>query len=611
MNQNCDPKSKKANDDKYICNPKTGRWVLRTGKIGQEIIGKIKIDSPKKIVIQKKSEKLPVQKTFVASNYLEYAQFKRKYPIGRKISEGSFHNLYESGSYMINELSISEPKFEAFIREIDFYSAHDHPCILKIIDFSFDSFAKKTYFSIPKAQNIIDAYTKDLITLRQIASDLIDVLQFLHSDAVAHRNIKPANVVYFEGKACLINFGIARQCKHYQNDGLFFEGSAYTLGYRDPEVDFKTYNSIKCDLYALAKTLMAIHFKQNLLPDEYIYTLFSFEDSDLNDFIRQCTLPINQRPSAQSLANHKIIERKYQSKVLETPTLPIDPNCGKILVILCEWLLSVGNQFKLHSRTMFLTLHLVHRSLSLMVPGYKEKNKIQLVGLCCLQLACAINDEIQDFRVLSGIADNAYHVDAIAPMCVRIMGALKGIVHTVNYWDFASCFEDLPVFLEDVFKCKYTPIITRHPLNLPTSKDVPFSRVYKIFKKKFGQSMLNTLKANVHETYEPETIEPAIVRPIKGRVPQFNCNDVLLFISDLTDQFDLNEIWKRSGSFVANPHCLQQLDLYTAIKFYNLMKNHAHTAQLLPRLVKFNLKVHKDYPFLKQNLHPFKATLRN
>ena len=42
----CSSKSKLASDPKYICNPKTGRWVLKEGKLGREILA---IQPPKKV----------------------------------------------------------------------------------------------------------------------------------------------------------------------------------------------------------------------------------------------------------------------------------------------------------------------------------------------------------------------------------------------------------------------------------------------------------------------------------------------------------------------------------------------------------------------------------
>ena len=190
------------------------------------------------------------------------------------------------------------------------------------------------------------------------------------------------------------------------------------------------------------------------------------------------------------------------------------------------------------------------------------------------------------------------------------MGALHGIVHIVNYWDFASCLEDLPIFLEDVLKCTYIPTVTRKPLNLSTSKDVGFTTVYKIFKEKMGKSILDTLKINVNKAYELELMVPSIVRPIKGEVPKFNCKDVIKFIEFYKNKFDWSRFYERSGLIISNPQCLQQLDLDTAIKFYNIMKNQ-QVVHLLPRLVKFDYKVHKNYPFALNKVHPFQTTLKD
>lgn len=61
MSKICDPQSIKAKDDKYICNPKTGRWVLRTGKIAQELMATYQSQKiplkPKTASTQKVSQK--------------------------------------------------------------------------------------------------------------------------------------------------------------------------------------------------------------------------------------------------------------------------------------------------------------------------------------------------------------------------------------------------------------------------------------------------------------------------------------------------------------------------------------------------------------------------
>ena len=45
MSKSCNSSSPKAKDDKYICNEKTGRWVLKSGTIGQVFSKKVTMSS--------------------------------------------------------------------------------------------------------------------------------------------------------------------------------------------------------------------------------------------------------------------------------------------------------------------------------------------------------------------------------------------------------------------------------------------------------------------------------------------------------------------------------------------------------------------------------------
>ena len=58
---NCNPKHNKANDPDYICNPKTGRWVKKTGDIGKALLSTSIIDIP--IVVRSKSKIPLIMKT--------------------------------------------------------------------------------------------------------------------------------------------------------------------------------------------------------------------------------------------------------------------------------------------------------------------------------------------------------------------------------------------------------------------------------------------------------------------------------------------------------------------------------------------------------------------
>lgn len=60
----CNQALAKASDNKYVCNPETSRWVLKTGKIGRELIGTKK--PTKKCKVEKKFTKLVIGKEWKA-----------------------------------------------------------------------------------------------------------------------------------------------------------------------------------------------------------------------------------------------------------------------------------------------------------------------------------------------------------------------------------------------------------------------------------------------------------------------------------------------------------------------------------------------------------------
>lgn len=513
------------------------------------------------------------------SGYVPYEQFFHLYSFKDVIGKGTYGEVFASANKLsiVKASDITEyPHFEAFIRELDFYSSFDHPCIFKISHFSYNEANERSYFAMPKGMNIREAYKAKKITLRQIASDLLDILKFLNNNAIAHCDLKPANVVYYDGKAYLIDYGLAKHCDSYQSGEIVFTGAAYTTGYRDPEVDFKSFNSIKCDLYALAKTLWAIDNDDDSIPENNIYTLTPLKnkDPDMDNFLQLCTLPLKQRSFANDpiLTKHKIIERSYQSKILETPVLPVDPNCGGIFAKISEWIVEISNKLGVSSRTAFLAVHLIHRSLSIVLPDYstnkETKTKIQLLGMCCFEMACSINDEAQDYEDLTYLSAGFYKPEEIVPMCMKILASLNGIVQTLTYWDYASCLEDLPVFLTEILKCAYQTKLTPSVSDLPTSKAGPFEKAFELWKKGIHSTGSNNISKytidNVHTKYTMRMI-PAVVRPIYGSAPKLTQSQINHYFEKIymaydaknpkksqTDLWTMGDLMERMGLIVHN-----------------------------------------------------------
>lgn len=62
----CNSKSDKAKDSKYICNEKTGKWVLKTGKIGQLISATKTKPVVKQVISPSKQQVKPVVKQVIS-----------------------------------------------------------------------------------------------------------------------------------------------------------------------------------------------------------------------------------------------------------------------------------------------------------------------------------------------------------------------------------------------------------------------------------------------------------------------------------------------------------------------------------------------------------------
>ena len=111
----CNPKLKSAKNKNYICNPKTGRWVKKDGKIGKQLLSsrekiplKLKT-SPKEKELQKN-----IQDLVTSISFEEYEH-----------EEGSITEQYGTPTLVINTLIYFEKKYpkllciDQAIKELD------------------------------------------------------------------------------------------------------------------------------------------------------------------------------------------------------------------------------------------------------------------------------------------------------------------------------------------------------------------------------------------------------------------------------------------------------------------------------------------------------------
>ncbi len=113
----------------------------------------------------------------------------------------------------------------------------------------------------------LDDFTFDEERIRGILTDLLPVLNFIHSNKVIHRDIKPENIIRrkSDGKLVLIDFGGAKQVTQ---TSLARQATViYTIGYA-PAEQMAGFVFPASDLYALGVTCVRLLTKCLPFPDD-------------------------------------------------------------------------------------------------------------------------------------------------------------------------------------------------------------------------------------------------------------------------------------------------------------------------------------------------------
>ena len=108
----CNPEHKNASNPLYMCNPGSGRWILKSGSTGKKLLGHVQRKSKKivrrksKKIVRRKSIKFKIKKNANHPDYILNPKSKnwvlKKGPTGRKIQR----DLYEKNKY---KCSVEKP----------------------------------------------------------------------------------------------------------------------------------------------------------------------------------------------------------------------------------------------------------------------------------------------------------------------------------------------------------------------------------------------------------------------------------------------------------------------------------------------------------------------
>lgn len=525
----------------------------------------------------------------MSGKYISFDEFKEYYSLTNVIYDRRDNVIYDEGIYIVKKVS----NFSSFLLEINFYQYLNHPCIMKIIHYSYNN--DKYYFSSLKGEDIHDAYERGKITIAEIASDLLSAITFLHTNGIGHFDIKEHNVVYLNGKATLIDFELSDKCELFKvnisdietRDYYCKENIGFTADFRDPEFSFGYYyNTVRTDYYALAMTLYDIYHGRDARKErEYIYypTLKGMDDV-LKDFIRLCTIPLSER---HEIFNHPIIVRKYDGKVnkrtFDKINLFFNDKAYKFYIISLSWLLEVIITLQAKSDIAFKIVHLFHFMLYEILDDFTSQDEeIQLLAISCVILMFSFSGFDVPYIFAYKICKERYTIQQIERMVFRIHSHLKGILTFDTYYDIAHSFEQLIFLFNETLKGDYNTNIMPDVSHIEGSKSkyVNFITLFNFWKRTYEIKYHKNRISTTNTIFMEDISNPIIFNIKPMRLPPIKYDMYEKDVDEIIRDINFNNY----GIVIGGKRYIDDLDDIKREEYITQMKSTPRRRQILKLL---------------------------
>lgn len=163
------------------------------------------------------------------------------FTLGKEIGHGAFSHVYLTESAQTDPICCKviarssmddQVQAEVFTTEVNALMILNHPSILSLCDLASDNenfYMFMRYYPEGSLQDLIKRNTYlDEKHAQSIFSSLMTALQYCHSRNIAHRDIKPGNVLISGKTAILADFGIS-------SFSIEYTSKAGTIPYMAPE----------------------------------------------------------------------------------------------------------------------------------------------------------------------------------------------------------------------------------------------------------------------------------------------------------------------------------------------------------------------------------------
>jgi serine/threonine protein kinase len=188
--------------------------------------------------------------------YLGYQEFNKRFPQQKYLSKGISSYVYTSLENTVVKVIKSQDVEDVLLGavvELDVYFRLDHPSFLPLLAWTYfySNGEIEVRIALPQGTKL-----QGQLPFHQVLSDILSGLRYLHSNGIAHNDVKLANIIVYENRARLIDFGLSSPLT-YCGDQLVIETPLHTVNYRDPEIECerRVHVSVKAEVYGLGVSL--------------------------------------------------------------------------------------------------------------------------------------------------------------------------------------------------------------------------------------------------------------------------------------------------------------------------------------------------------------------
>ncbi len=197
-------------------------------------------------------------------------KIQNRYRIVSRIAQGGMSEIYEAQDtvskrscaikFLLESLLKDDRNLRRFAHEAKVASRLNHPNICRVYDFGTFESRPFIVFELISGQTLgnklkLHSYVS-YIEACEIIIQICDVLTYIHTRGIIHRDIKPDNIYYqYDGGVKLSDFGIALDLTNKTRDDMVLIGSVHYLA---PEVCKGGDVTRLADIYSLGITFFEL-----------------------------------------------------------------------------------------------------------------------------------------------------------------------------------------------------------------------------------------------------------------------------------------------------------------------------------------------------------------